>query len=124
MDDLVEGITDPPVGIVPITDEEAVQLHRQYLEYAEIPMNPYRGFLMNAGMIAAVNTVMATNPPPVAARVYMGREADGTAVALVVGVDREGHDDFTKACKTAAAGGGPCPPHCDSAGPLPTEPQG
>jgi hypothetical protein len=102
-----------------ITAAEANTLLKNYLKTADLPTKPIKGVFLDMQELNALNTLAGKNPRLSGFRVYFGKEADGTIVGMVVGVDGQYVDVASSdILKTSSPKTGPCPTVCDKTSPI------
>jgi hypothetical protein len=112
-------LTDPPVGVTPITADKARVLVDQFQRTAVIPPAPVKGILLDRLQVAATQLLLNADDRLKGVRVYLGREGDGRIVGVVMGVDENDHDLTTGTIyQTESPGTGICPPICDRESPI------
>ena len=113
------GVPSPSVtGVSPVTAADANTLVKAYLKTAAVPLKPAKGFYLDMQELAALNALAAKDSKLSGFRIYFGKESNGPAVGLVVGVDANNLDLTKSILKAQSPKTGLCPPVCDNSSPI------
>jgi hypothetical protein len=109
-------------GITPVTAVTANGYVRTYTTGA-LPLNKVlKGFTVDRLQLQAMNTIAAENTALTGYRIYLGKDAAGKPLTIVVGVDNLGKDAVKNSIfATDARQASPCPPVCDVSSPIGAE---
>ena len=109
----------PPAGLSPVSDTAANTLFTRYIKKATFPTKPFQGFFLDTQEFDAMNLLAKGGTVLSGFRIYLGKDANGTGVGIVVGVDSKGLDAISNGIyRTDSPKAGPCPIICDATSPI------
>jgi hypothetical protein len=101
-------------GVGKVNQQQAEQLLQAYAANAQPINSVIKGFVVNRDQLGALNLLAKENESLNAFRIYMGTDASGNRVGVILGVDNQGNDIMGGSIYVAAGGASPCPPVCDA----------
>lgn len=106
----------PPVSLMPgvskVSLQEASSYIRAYTDHATPSNEVIKGFVINKEQLDALNQLANENRSLSLFRIYMGSDANGNRVGILLGIDGQG-SDASGSIYMATGGASPCPPVCD-----------
>jgi hypothetical protein len=109
---------DPVIAKISQTDARTCFLN--YYNAATVYGSKLKGFSINKAEYTAMSNILAAAPTLTGFRIYLGADASGNSLAIIVGIDTSGADIASNAYSATvpAKNVGPCPPTCDFNSPI------
>jgi len=109
----------PPQGVRVISESDANTMFKRYFSSAIITATIVKGYSLDTLQLNAMKLIKNSNKEVSGFRVYLGKDANGAAVGIVVGLDSRGSDAVSSGIyMTESPNTGPCPPLCDQNSPI------